>query len=133
VLRLATDDEVDEFLDALASDDASDALVTHTARQQVATLIEDEQHPGRFLTIPDHSVIIGVHGDRGAMSYQGVDDATGEDVRLFSCGDGPEEPALYETLEFPPYCEIEISELAKALKEFLDMASYPTCISWQRA
>lgn len=133
VTELATPEQVREFVTQLASDQVSDALLTHTQRPRMDTLIPDEDDPDAFLTVPDHSVIVGVHGDRGALSYQGNDGHDTEPVHLYSHGESPEYPVLYETDEFPPYCEIPTDALVEALVEFLQTAKRPVALSWQSA
>lgn len=132
--ELATPEQVREFVTLLSSDRVSDALLTHTQRPRMETLIPDEDNPEAFLTVPDHSVIVGVHGDRGALSYQGNDGHSTEPVHLYSHGDdGPEQPVVYETDEFPPHCEVTRDALVEALVEFLQTATRPVTLSWQPA
>ncbi|MGI8310748.1 MULTISPECIES: Imm1 family immunity protein [Saccharopolyspora] len=133
VAELATPEQVREFVTLLSSDQVSDALLTHTQRPRMETLIPDEDDPDAFLTVPDHSVIAGVHGDRGALSYQGNDGHGTEPVHLYSHGDGPERPVLYETDEFPPHCEVTIDAIAEALIAFLRTAKRPATLTWQPA
>ncbi|WP_190815697.1 Imm1 family immunity protein [Saccharopolyspora pogona] len=133
VAELATPEQVREFVTLLSSDKVNDAILTHTERPRVETLIPDEDDPNTFLTVPDHSVIVGVHGDRGALSYQGNDGHGTEPVHFYSRGDGPEQPVLYETDEFPPRCEVTIDTIRKALIEFLRTAKRPVTLTWQPA
>lgn len=133
VAELATPEQVHEFVTLLSSDTVSDALLTHTRRPRVETLIPDEDDPEAFLTVPDHSVIVGVHGDRGALSYQGNDGHGTETIHLYSHGDGPEQPVIYETDEFPPHCEVPTATLVEALVEFLQTAKRPLTLGWQPA
>jgi hypothetical protein len=93
----------------------------------------DDDNPEAFLMMPDHSVIVGVHGDCGALSYRGRDGYAAEPVHLYSDGDGPDQPVLYETDEFPPRCEVPVSTLARALAEFLQTAKRPVQVEWQPA
>jgi len=58
--------------------------------------------------MPDHSVIAGIDGDRGTLSYRGNDGHDFGPVHLYSRGDGPDQPVLYEADEFPSSCEIPI-------------------------
>ena len=131
VTEMATPEQVREFVTLLSSETVSDALLTHTQRPRVKTLIPDETDSDGFLTVPDHSVIVGVHGDRGALSYQGNDGHSAEPVHLYSLGDGPEQPVIYETDEFPPSCEVYLSVLVEALVEFLQTATRPVALDWQ--
>ncbi len=131
--ELATPEQVREFVMLLASDLVSDALLTHSQRPRVETLIPDEDDPDAFLTVSDHSVIAGVHGDRGALSYRGNDGHSAEPVHLYSHGDSPEQPVIYETDEFPPHCEVSTDTLVEALVEFLQTAKRPVTLSWQPA
>jgi hypothetical protein len=78
-------------------------------------------------------VIVGVHGDRGALSYQGNDGHSAEPVHLYTRGDGPEQPVLYETDEFPAHCEVAIDTIAEALVAFLQAAKRPVTLNWQPA
>ncbi|MCR3721168.1 MULTISPECIES: Imm1 family immunity protein [Prauserella salsuginis group] len=128
---LATPDDVRAFMATLAEKTVSDAILTHTARPRVDTAIPDDDAPSGYLTVPDHSVIAGIHGDRGALSYRGNDGHGSEPVHLYSHGDGPERPVLYETDEFPPNCEIPASAVAEALIEFLDSGKRPLNVAWQ--
>lgn len=112
-------------------DEVSDALLAHTRRPRVETLIPDDEDPETFLTVPDHSMIVGIHGDRGALSYQGNDGHSTEPVHLYSHGDGPEQPVLYETDEFPPHCEVAINTITEALVVFLQTAKRPVTQTWQ--
>ncbi|WP_026454401.1 Imm1 family immunity protein [Saccharomonospora iraqiensis] len=131
VAELTTGDEVRAFVATLAAETVSDAILTHTTRPRVDTAIPDDERPGHYLTMPDHSVIAGIHGERGALSYRGDDGLGTEPVHLYSHGDGPEQPVLYETDEFPPYCEIPAETIAEALTEFLETGSRPLNITWQ--
>lgn len=133
VAGLATADEVREFVALLSGAHVSDAFLTHAERPRIDTLMPDESDPDEFLTVPDHSVIVGVHGDRGALSYQGNDGHGEEFVHLYSRGEGPGEPVLYETEEFPPDCEVPVEVIADALVEFLETAKRPTSLTWQSA
>lgn len=133
VIELATPGQVREFVALLSSAAVSDALLTHARRPRMETLIPDEDNPNAFLTVPDHSVIVGVHADRGALSYQGNDGHSPDPVHLYSHGDGPERPVLYETAEFPSHCEVSTHTLVEALVEFLRTAKRPLTSSWQPA
>lgn len=133
VTELATPEHVREFVTLLSGETVSDALLTHNQRPRMETLIPDEDDPEAFLTVPDHSVIIGVHGDRGALSYQGNDGHGTEPVHLYSHGDSPEQPVIYETDEFPPRCEVPTDSLVEALLEFLQTATRPLTLGWQPA
>ncbi|MEU6128287.1 Imm1 family immunity protein [Saccharopolyspora sp. NPDC047091] len=133
VTELATPEQVREFITRLSSNTVSDALLTHTQRPRMETLIPDEDAPGAFLTVPDHYVIAGVHQDRGALSYQGNDGHHTEPVHLYSHGRGPDQPVIYETDEFPPHCEIPTATLGEALVEFLQTATRPLTLNWQPA
>lgn len=131
VAELGSADEVRAFVATLAEETVSDAVVTHTGRPRVDTAIPDDDAPGGYLTMPDHSVIAGIHGTRGALSYRGADGHGPEPVHLYSRGDGPDQPVLYETDEFPPNCEIPADAVADALVEFLDTAKRPLNLAWQ--
>ncbi|MCP2331326.1 MULTISPECIES: Imm1 family immunity protein [Actinoalloteichus] len=133
VVELATGDDVTAFVTTLAEEVVSDAILTHTARPRVDTAIPDDGAPSGYLTMPDHSVIAGIHGARGALSYRGDDGHGSEPVHLYSRGDGPERPVLYETDEFPPHCEIAVETVADALVEFLDTGKRPLNVAWQSA
>lgn len=78
-------------------------------------------------------MIVGIHGDRGALSYQGNDGHHAEPVHLYSRGVGPEQPVLYETDEFPPHCEVSIDTINAALAAFLRTAKRPNTLIWQTA
>ncbi|ASR34448.1 hypothetical protein BAY61_04970 [Prauserella marina] len=71
VAELATRDQVDAFVALLAGEDVSDAILIHSGRPRFDTAIPDDEHPVRFLTMPDHSMNVGIHGGRGALSYHG--------------------------------------------------------------
>lgn len=131
VADLATTEDVREFVDLLTSERVSDAILTHTKRPRVETAIPDEDDPSTFVTVPDHSVIVGIHGQRGAMSYKGNDGHAAEPVHLYSRGQGPDEPVLYETEEFPPDCEVPTDAIVNALIEFLETARRPLGLGWQ--
>ncbi|MFE0023887.1 Imm1 family immunity protein [Amycolatopsis sp. NPDC059021] len=133
VTRLSTPSDVERFAWTLSGDTVSDAIVTHEQRPRIETAIPDDDAPGSFLTIPDHSMIVGVHGDRAALSYRGCDGYSTEAVHLYSLGDGPDHPVLYETDEFPPRCEVPVQAMIQALTEFLHTAKRPTLIAWQPA
>ena len=83
--------------------------------------------------MPDHSLIVGIHGEHGALSYQGNDGHGIDPVHLYSHGNGPEMAALYETDEFPPHCEVEIDTITEALVAFLQTAKRPVTLAWQSA
>ncbi|OLT44116.1 hypothetical protein BJF85_20655 [Saccharomonospora sp. CUA-673] len=131
VAELATSEEVRAFVTTLADETVSDAILTHFSRPRVDTGIPDDDAPRGYLTMPDHSVIVGIHGDRGALSYRGNDGRGSDPVHLYSRGDGPDQPVLYETDEFPPHCEVPIEAVADALIEFLDTAKRPLNLAWQ--
>lgn len=131
VADLATPEDVRQFVDLLANEGVSDAILTHSKRPRVDTAIPDENDAGTFMTVPDHSVIVGVHGQRGAMSYKGNDGHAAEPVHLYSRGQGPAHPVLYETEEFPPDCEVPTEALVNALVEFLETARRPQALDWQ--
>ncbi len=131
VVHLETDQQVREFVALLAGEHVSDALLTHTRRPRIETAIPDDDAPGSFLTVPDHSVIVGIRGQRGALSYKGNDGHTPEPVHLCSHGQGPNHPVLYETEELPANCEIPAETVADALVEFLATARRPTNLAWQ--
>lgn len=133
VAHLSTPEQVHEFVTLLASDHVSDAILTHTSRPRFETPIPDEDHPGTYLTVPDHSVIAGIHGERGALSYRGNDGHSDDPVHLYSQGEGADHPAIYETDEFPPNCEVPIETIMKALVEFLETGKRPVSIAWQQA
>lgn len=133
VTTLSSRREVDEFVRTLADERVGDALLTHARRPRVETAIPDEDNPAMMLTVPDHSVIVGVHGNRGALSYQGNDGHVTDPVHLYSQGHGPDHSVLYETDEFPPDCEVDVTTLANAVGEFLRTAKRPTGIDWQPA
>lgn len=133
VAGLATEADVREFVALLSGAHVSDAFLTHSERPRIDTVMPDDSDPDEFLTVPDHSVIVGVHGDRGALSYQGADGRGEEFVHLYSRGDGPAEPVLYETEEFPPDCEVPLGTIVEALVEFLETAKRPTSLTWQSA
>ncbi|EHR60595.1 Imm1 family immunity protein [Saccharomonospora cyanea] len=130
-VELADADDVRAFIKTLADEQVGDALLTHTRRPRVETLIPDEDSPGQFLTTPDHSVIVGVHGRRGAISYRGADGHHAEPVHLYSHGEEPDHPVVYETDEFPPRCELPVESVTQALIEFLETAARPLSITWQ--
>lgn len=133
VVELADPDAVRGFVATLGSENVSDAVLTHTRRPRVETLIPDDDNPGRLLTMPDHSVIVGVHGHRGAISYRGADGHQADPVHLYSRGEEPPTPVLYETDEFPSRCEIPVEAVTDALIEFLKTAARPLTITWQSA
>lgn len=67
-----------------------------------------------------------------ALSYQGNDGHGAEPVDLYSPGDGPELPVLYETDECPR-SEVTTDTLVEALVESLQTAKRPVALSWQPA
>lgn len=131
VAELTTSGEVRAFVAVLAEDTVSDAILTHLSRPRVDTAIPDDDEPGGYLTMPDHSIIVGVHGTRGALSYRGDDGHGSKPVHLYSHGDGPDQPVLYETDEFPPDCEVPVEAVVDALIEFLDTSKRPLNLTWQ--
>ncbi|MET7990382.1 Imm1 family immunity protein [Amycolatopsis sp. NPDC005232] len=132
VAELTTAEDVRDFVTLLADQHISDAILTHTKRPRIETAIPDENDPSAFLTVPDHSAIIGIHGERGAISYKGKDGHSTEPVQLYTRGQGPDQTVLYETEEFPPDCEVPTGALAEALIEFLETGRRPLSIRWQR-
>lgn len=133
VTELATPGQVHDFVTLLAGENVSDAILTHNSRPHVDTAIPDDEHPSGFLTMPDHSVIAGIHGQRGALSYRGNDGHGSEPVQLYSHGHGPDQPVIYETDEFPPDCELSPDVITEALIEFLETGNRPLAITWQPA
>lgn len=124
VLTLTDTAEIGQFVTALFPDSVSDAILTHERRPRVETVIPDG---AAFLTVPDHSLIVGVHGNRARLSYRGHDGHGPEPVHLFSHGDF----ARPGTDDFPPNSEVSLKTLTEALIEFLATAKRPTCLTWQ--
>ncbi|PXY28440.1 Imm1 family immunity protein [Prauserella muralis] len=133
VMDLADAEGVRAFVATLAHEQVGDAILTHTGRPRVETLIPDDENPGECLTMPDHSVIVGVHGDRGAISYRGADGHGAGPVQLYSHGEEPDHPVMYETDEFSPNCELPVNVITQTLIEFLETAKRPLTIGWQSA
>jgi len=122
VTRLTDATEIEHFVTVLAGNRVSDAILTHERRPLVPTAI-----PG--VRVPDHSLIMGVRGDRATLSYRGHDGHSTSPVHLFSHGDGDLAPDLFD--DFPPDREIPRAALLPALLEFLHTANRPTCVKWQ--
>ncbi|PRX50863.1 immunity protein Imm1 of predicted polymorphic toxin system [Prauserella shujinwangii] len=132
-MDLAAAEDVRTFVAMLAHGQVGGAILTHTGRPRVETLIPDDANPGERLTMPDHSVIVGVRGDRGAISCRGADGHGAESVQLYSHGEEPDHRVLYETDEFPPDCELPVNVITQTLIEFLETAKRPLTIGWQSA
>ncbi|HEX7658186.1 MAG TPA: Imm1 family immunity protein [Pseudonocardiaceae bacterium] len=131
--EFSTPEQVRAFVTLLATDaHVSDAVLVHTGRPRWETKIPDDEHPGSFLTVPDHWAIVGVRGQRGAMCYTGDDGCGPEPVDLYSLGRGPDDEQLFETHRFPPDCELPIEDITEALVEFLETAKRPLSIPWQK-
>lgn len=106
-------DQVDELITVLLGPGTHDAALQHLDRP----LWNEE--------VPDHEVVFGVRGDRGAMWY------ADESGTWCTRGEGPASPPEYHEGTFPALCEIPLAELSSAVKEFLATARRPAGVAWQ--
>lgn len=106
-------DQVDELITVLLGPGTHDAALQHLDRP----LWNEE--------VPDHEVVFGVRGDRGAMWY------ADESGTWCTRGEGQASPPEYHEGTFPALCEIPLAELSSAVKEFLATARRPAGVAWQ--
>lgn len=113
VVEVADERGVDDLIAAVLGPGTHDVVLQHLDRP----LWNDE--------VPDHEVVFGVRGDRGAMWF------ADESGTWCTKGDGPSSPPEYHEGTFPAFCEIPLADLVSAVKGFLSTAQRPAGVEWQ--
>ncbi|MDQ3403405.1 MAG: Imm1 family immunity protein [Actinomycetota bacterium] len=125
--RTINDNTINEAVVHLDPADRDELLRILTTEALFGAVLHHRESSTDTVEAPDHELIVGFHGDLGALYY------TDEFGSWYTLGPTPEDDGpVYAEVDFPRYSELPAADVTQAITQFIDSdGQRPNCVTWQ--
>ncbi len=126
-LEAGTPDAVEDFVASLAEASADDAYIEHMGRPRQIDPDEGDE-------VGDHVLYLAVRDCWGYIRYLGPVAGHPEITDAMVPVGDPKSPMTHGTfnVDYLPTTGVSLPLLKRALKEFIETAELPTCLTWAK-